>query len=144
MPDERSPDLIALTRAFVAAWNRRDEAAIAAALHEEVVCTGIPLPPVNGRSATMTFLQPFLQAEAIDWEIIAIASSGNIVMTERVDRFRFTGQDWTAVRAAGIFEFHPDNRIIAWRDYFDIAELTAALPAQEDKASALPMVYNDL
>lgn len=129
MPDERSPDLIALTHAFIAAWNRRDEAAIAAALHDDVICTGIPLPPFHGRAATMEFLEAFLQAEEIDWEIVAIAANGNIVMTERIDRFRFAGQDWTAVRAAGIFEFHPDNRIIAWRDYFDIAELTAALPA---------------
>ncbi|MBB5685909.1 limonene-1,2-epoxide hydrolase family protein [Sphingobium boeckii] len=119
---------IAIIQAFIQAWNQRDRTAIRAALHEDVVCAGIPLPPAYGREAAMALLDPFLLAAEIDWQISAIAGSGNIVMTERRDRFRFPGMGWTEVRAAGIFELDDDGRIIAWRDYFDMAELIAAMP----------------
>ena len=121
-------DPIVTIETFIAAWNRRDRDAIVTALHEDVICAGIPLPPACGREATMALLDPFLQAQDIDWQILGIAAAGNTIMTERLDRFRFSGMDWTEVRAAGIFELDANGRIIAWRDYFDLAELVAALP----------------
>lgn len=119
---------VAVVEALVAAFNRRDGAAIAELLAEEVVCAGVPLDPALGRDAAMAMLAPFLAAEAIDWQILAIAANGNIVLTERDDRFRFAGQGWTSVRAAGIFEIDGSGRIAAWRDYFDLAELERAMP----------------
>ncbi len=121
-------DSVAVVEALVAAFNRRDTAAIADLLADDVVCAGIPLEPAHGRAATMAMLAPFLAAEAIDWRILAIAANGNVVFTERDDRFRFARQDWTSVRAAGIFEIDADGRIAAWRDYFDLAELQRAMP----------------
>ena len=120
--------MIAAVEALVAAFNRRDAAGIAALLHDDIVCIGIPLDPAHGKAATMDLLAPFLAAEAIDWEITAIAANGSTVFTERVDRFRFAGHDWTEVRAAGVFEIAADGRIAAWRDYFDLAELQRAMP----------------
>lgn len=119
-----------VVRALVAAFNRRDSAGVAALLHDDVVCHGIPLEPAHGREAAMAMLAPFLAAEAIDWEIAAMAEAGRMVLTERIDRFRFAGQSWTAVRAAGIFEIAGDGRVIAWRDYFDMQELIAAMPGE--------------
>ncbi|UVO51036.1 nuclear transport factor 2 family protein [Sphingomonas sp. SUN019] len=113
---------------LVAAFNRRDRAAVYAALHDDILCVGIPLPPAHGKAAATVLLDPFFDAEEIDWRIVAIAASGPIVLTERIDRFRFAGRDWTEVRAAGVFHIANDGRIIAWRDYFDMAELVAALP----------------
>jgi limonene-1,2-epoxide hydrolase len=121
-------DSIGVVEDLVAAFNRRDRAAVYAALHDDIVCVGIPLPPAHGKAAATALLDPFFAAEEIGWQIIAVAGSGPTVLTERIDRFRFTGQDWTAVRAAGVFEIAEDGRIIAWRDYFDMAELLAALP----------------
>lgn len=121
-------DPVAVVEALVAAFNRRDTAAIADLLAEDVVCAGIPLEPAHGRAATMDMLAPFLAAEEIDWRMLAIAANGPVVFTERDDRFRFAGQDWTSVRAAGIFEIDDDGRIAAWRDYFDLAELERAMP----------------
>ncbi|MBL8649511.1 MAG: nuclear transport factor 2 family protein [Sphingopyxis sp.] len=121
-------DPVAVVEALVAAFNRRDSAAIADLLAEDIVCAGIPLDPAHGRAATMDMLAPFLAAEAVDWRILAIAANDRIVFTERDDRFRFVGQDWTSVRAAGVFEIDGDGRIVAWRDYFDLAELERALP----------------
>lgn len=119
---------IAVVEAFVAAFNRRDGAAIAGLLAKDIVCAGIPLDPAHGRAATMEMLAPFLAAEEIDWRILAIAANGAMVFTERDDRFRFAGKDWTSVRAAGIFEIDGEGRIAAWRDYFDLAELERAMP----------------
>lgn len=124
-----SPSPFAVVEALIAAFNRRDAGAVAALLHEDVVCHGIPLEPAQGREAAMAMLAPFLAAEAIDWEITAMAAAGQVVLTERIDRFRFAGQGWTAVRAAGTIEIAADGRVIAWRDYFDMAELAAAMPA---------------
>ncbi len=121
-------DPIAVVEALVAAFNRRDTGAIAALLADDVVCAGIPLEPAYGRAATMAMLAPFLAAEAIDWRILAIAANGGMVFTERDDRFRFAGRNWTAVRAAGVFEVDTEGRIAAWRDYFDLAELERAMP----------------
>ena len=95
-----------------------------------MVCHGIPLETAHGRTAAMAMLAPFLAAEATDWEILALAVAGRMVLTERIDRFRFAGQDWTAVRAAGILENGDDGRVIAWREYFDMQELIAAMPGE--------------
>ena len=121
-------DPVAVVETLVAAFNRRDTSAIADLLADDIVCAGIPLDPAHGRAATMDMLAPFLAAEAVDWRILAIAANGQTVFTERDDRFLFAGQDWTSVRAAGVFEIDSDGRIAAWRDYFDLAELERALP----------------
>ena len=125
-----SADPAGVAKALIAAFNRRDGAGVAELLHDDVVCHGIPLEPAHGRTAAMAMLAPFLAAEAIDWEILALAVAGRMVLTERIDRFRFAGQDWTAVRAAGILEIGDDGRVIAWRDYFDMQELIAAMPGE--------------
>ena len=125
----RDEDPQAVVEALIDAFNRRDGVAVAALLHDDIMCIGIPLPPAQGKAAALDLLAPFLAAEAIDWQLHAIAVNGRTVHTERTDRFRFTGADWTQVRAAGIFEVAEDGRIRAWRDYFDMAELLAAMPA---------------
>lgn len=125
MPDA-DPQFV--VEALIDAFNRRDPTAVAALLHEDIVCIGIPLPPARGKAATLDLLAPFLAAEAIDWQLHAIAANGRTVFTERTDRFRFAGAGWTQVRAAGVFEIASDGRIGAWRDYFDMAELLTALP----------------
>ncbi|MFN3817684.1 limonene-1,2-epoxide hydrolase family protein [Blastomonas sp.] len=125
-------DLIATTEAFIASWNRRDAAAIERAMHPDVVCTGIPLPAAHGRAAAMAMLAPFLEAEDIDWQITAIAKSGSAVLIERTDRFRFKGSPWTTVRCAGVFRFDDAGSITTWTDYFDMAELVAAMPTGAD------------
>ncbi len=45
--------MIATGAAQVAPINRHDAQAVAALLHDEIVCLGIPLEPVHGKAATM-------------------------------------------------------------------------------------------
>jgi limonene-1,2-epoxide hydrolase len=57
---------------------------------------------------------------AVHFDILAIASDGNRVLTERLDRFvRSDGSEVAAVKLMGIFEVE-GNHIVAWRDYFDV------------------------
>ena len=119
---------IRVVEQLVAAFNRRDRDAVADLLDDDATVTGIPLYPAVGKLAAMALLEPFLDAEEIDWQVLAIAARGRTVFTERIDRFRFAGQGWTTVRAVGVFEIGANGKIAAWRDYFDLAELQRAMP----------------
>ncbi len=112
------------TRAFCAAFDRRDLDAIAAAVTEDCVYHNIPMEPVVGRAAVSASLAGFVNgASRIEWLIHAIAESADgTVLTERTDRFEIGGK-WIAVRVMGTFEFR-DGLISGWRDYFDLAEFT--------------------
>ncbi|WP_221793001.1 limonene-1,2-epoxide hydrolase family protein [Aquisediminimonas sediminicola] len=118
---------ISIVRDFIAAWNRKDRDAIIKLMHPDIICHGIPLDPAKGVVAAMALLDGFLVAEEIDWSLEHIAAQGTVVLTERVDRFRFKDADWTAVRAMGVFEIGTDGLIHLWRDYFDKEELLRAL-----------------
>jgi limonene-1,2-epoxide hydrolase len=54
-----------------------------------------------------------------------IAADGPAVMTERVDVFKVSGRSF-ALRVMGIFEVS-DGKIDAWRDYFDMNQLTSQM-----------------
>ncbi|WP_228898183.1 limonene-1,2-epoxide hydrolase family protein [Acidovorax sp. Leaf73] len=57
---------------------------------------------------------------AVHFDMLAIAADGNLVLTERLDRFvRSDGSAIVAVKVMGIFEVEGDC-IVAWRDYFDV------------------------
>ncbi len=112
---------------LVAAFNRRDRKGVAELLADDVTVWGIPLAPAVGKAAAMGLLNPFLDAEEIDWQVLNMAAIGSTVFNERIDRFRFAGRDWTAVRATGVFEIADNGLIVTWRDYFDLAELQRAL-----------------
>lgn len=53
-------------------------------------------------------------------EIVAIASNGRHVFTERVDRVRqlATGNE-TVIHVVGVFEVDADGLIASWREYWD-------------------------
>ena len=55
-------------------------------------------------------------------EILAIASTGNIVFNERIDSMMFRGKPLRA-HIAGVFEVDADGKIAAWRDYSDTREV---------------------
>lgn len=60
-------------------------------------------------------------ASAFRAEMLAIASQGNRVLTERIDYLLDAdGKDLKSFQLMGIFEV-TDGKISAWRDYFDTA-----------------------
>jgi limonene-1,2-epoxide hydrolase len=106
--------------AFVAAWSALDEARIFGLLAEDIVYHNIPLAPVGGLKAVRAYLAAW-PVDECEWEILNIAARGEVVLTERVDRFR-RGADRIVVPVMGAFEVR-DGRIIRWRDYFDLGAL---------------------
>ena len=109
-----------VVREFCGAWSRRDVDDILAWFTPDAVYHNMPIAPVRGHAEIRGILEMFVPpASKIDFEIVAIASRGNVVFTERVDRF-VVGDKEIAIPVAGVFEVH-DGKIGAWRDYFDMA-----------------------
>lgn len=108
-----------LVREFCEAWRTRDIDRLLSYFHPDAVYHNMPLPPLSGveqiRSTLSTFVTP---AQEIDFEILHLASAGNVVFTERIDRFSFAGKR-VELPVAGVFEIE-GGKIRAWRDYFDM------------------------
>jgi limonene-1,2-epoxide hydrolase len=114
----RDPETV--VREFCGVWSRRDVDDILAWFTPDAVYHNMPIAPVRGHAEIRGVLEMFVPpASKIDFEIVAIASRGNVVFTERVDRF-IVGDKEIAIPVTGVFEVH-DGKIAAWRDYFDMA-----------------------
>jgi limonene-1,2-epoxide hydrolase len=123
-------DVIALSRAFVDHWNRRDIDAIVAALSEDVVYQNVPLPEMNGHAQVRAFITPNLRrVTRMHWVVhnLAVTADGTRVFTERTDSFHF-GDRAVHVPVMGIFEFR-DDLIRAWRDYADVGDFVMQMRA---------------
>ncbi len=80
---------------------------------------------VEGRDAVCAELDRQYRIYAdCDCQIIAIASNGRHVFTERVDRVRQLGDDReTVVHVTGVFEVDASNLIVSWREYWDAIDV---------------------
>jgi limonene-1,2-epoxide hydrolase len=108
-----------IVRNFCAAWQRKDIAELLGFFTPDAVYHNIPLEPLNGVDAIRSTLEMFVTpAERIEFEMLAMASAGNLVFTERVDHFTMMGKN-VALPVAGVFEVR-NGKIAAWRDYFDM------------------------
>jgi limonene-1,2-epoxide hydrolase len=113
-------DAEAVVREFCATWARRDIPALLAFFTDDAVYHNIPLAPVSGKDGIREVLNLFVPpAEAISFEILHLVAQGNVVLTERIDRFTMSGKE-IALPVAGVFELR-NGKIAAWRDYFDFA-----------------------
>lgn len=110
---------------FCAAWDRLDWPAIHAHLSDDIFYHNIPTDPTQGLDAFKAVFAAF-PVSAARFEIHHIAAAGNIVLTERTDRFVLAGKD-IVVRVMGTFEIQ-DGKIAVWRDYFDMAHLVGQMP----------------
>lgn len=129
MPDETAQ---AIVEKFIDAWNRMDFDAIIEALHRKVLYHNIPMAPLEGREAVREYLRNAWRFEAVNWQTINIASEGDTVLTERVDNFVINGTR-VSLPVMGVFEI-ADDKIVAWRDYFDLASYRAQLAAANEKS----------
>ncbi|WP_372362085.1 limonene-1,2-epoxide hydrolase family protein [Xanthomonas sp. NCPPB 1325] len=77
----------------------------------------------TGIAEAISFIEKVEKSSSIvaaQFQIIAIAATGNKVLTERLDTFlRADGSKILAVTVMGIIELDGEQ-IIAWRDYFDV------------------------
>ena len=110
----------ATIEAFVDAFNARDVDKVMTFFTPDAVYHNMPGPPVSGTDAVRKLIESFVApAEKVDWENLAVAETGNKVLTERIDRFVIAGKN-VELPVMGTFEF-TNGKISAWRDYFDMA-----------------------
>jgi limonene-1,2-epoxide hydrolase len=93
---------------------------------EDVVYHNIPMDPAVGVDAAVAFIDGFFaMCESMNIETIHLAVRDNVVLTERIDSFAI-GQKVAPLPVMGVFEVR-DDKISAWRDYFDMAQITKML-----------------
>ena len=107
-----------VVRAEMNAWGRRDVDEIVSHFSIDAVWENVPLGVANGHSEIRYLVKQYIdRISHFECEILNLAAAGNVVLTERVDRFVFDGKPIDA-RCMGAFEITGD-KISAWRDYFD-------------------------
>ena len=132
-----------VVREMLAAWgdrdNPRDLERIVAGFADDARWTlYMPDgPTVIGRNAIRAELErQATYVEAVESEVVLIASSGDMVIAERRDRFVRAGRPIER-SIAGAFELDGDGRIIAWRDYFDGLDFARQADISPDLMSGL-------
>ena len=109
----------ALVEEFCGAWAARDVDAILGYFAADAVYHNIPIEPAVGLDAIRAVVEMFVPpADEIEFVIHHIISSGDLVFTERTDRF-VMGAKTIELPVAGVFEVRA-GKIAAWRDYFDL------------------------
>jgi limonene-1,2-epoxide hydrolase len=115
--------------AFIAAVERKDIDAAVAMLAADVSYENMPMQPIVGADQVRATLAAFLGAASeVDWPVRREMAVGDVVMNERLDRFKI-GDGWLELPVAGVFEVNGDGLITLWRDYFDMNAYTSQLTA---------------
>jgi limonene-1,2-epoxide hydrolase len=108
---------------FCKAWPRRSLDELMSFFAEDAVYHNIPMAPAKGKDAIRNLINTFLpMASAVEFKVLKTAASGDIVMNERVDIFQIANKR-VELPVAGVFEVQ-NGKIVAWRDYFDLAMWT--------------------
>jgi limonene-1,2-epoxide hydrolase len=111
---------------FCKLWANPDPEEILSRFTDDAVYHNIPMPPAEGKEAIKGFLSMMLDGfEGIDFQVHRQLTQGDVVMNERTDVMRRTDGGELALPVMGVFEVR-DGKIAVWRDYFDLATVTAA------------------
>jgi limonene-1,2-epoxide hydrolase len=122
------PSAEQIVKDFCAAASMRDPQALRAFFSDDVVYHNIPMDPAEGIDATMGVIDMFLgMCEALEFKVHHLASDGTTVLTERTDIFTINGRS-APLPVMGAFQV-VNGKITAWRDYFDMAQVTAMFEA---------------
>jgi limonene-1,2-epoxide hydrolase len=124
-----TPDAERLVRDFCAAFEKHDAEALRPFLADDVVYHNIPMDPAVGIDEAIAFVAGFFaMCESMVIETTNLAVRGDVVLTERIDTFT-VGEKVAALPVMGTFEIR-DGKIGAWRDYFDLAQITTMLSGE--------------
>ena len=116
-------DNVQQVRRFCEAFARRDSSELLGFFTDGAVYHNMPMAPVSGKDAIKGVLDMFLTpAQSVEFLILHVAESEDIVFTERIDKFTMNGRT-VELPIAGVFELS-SGKISAWRDYFDLAAWT--------------------
>lgn len=114
-----SAENMVIVRTFIDTWPNLDVDRIVEFFAQNGVYHNMPMEPVRGQENLRTFIAAFLESwTETSWEILSIASTGNVVFVERIDRIIAHGKA-VALPCCGVFELE-NGKIKVWRDYFDM------------------------
>ena len=115
-----------LVTEFCARWADPDPAQLAEYFTEDGIYHNMPMPPSQGRAAIQEFIAGFTaMCDGIDFVVHRQVVDGDLVFNERTDIMRLKNGNRVELPVTGVFEIR-DGKIAAWRDYFDMATVTAA------------------
>jgi len=115
-----------LVREFCSAFEQHDAEALRPYFADDVVYHNIPMDPAVGQEAAVAFIDGFFKmCDRLVIDTLHLAVRDNVVLTERIDTFTM-GDKQAALPVMGTFEVR-DGKISAWRDYFDLAQITSML-----------------
>ncbi|QLL07631.1 limonene-1,2-epoxide hydrolase family protein [Mycobacterium vicinigordonae] len=121
---DTEPDTV--VREFCKLWLTGDIDAIVESFTEDAIYHNIPMPVLTGRAEIRDFIAGFLASfDGVDFVIHRQLSQDGVVMNERTDVLRRKDADDVPLPVMGVFEVR-GGKIAAWRDYFDLATVTAA------------------
>ena len=104
-------------RDFLNAWNEPKR--LGDFFTDDAVFQMMARDPVHGRAAIQEELaNQAAWASDFDLAVLNIASTGGVVLVERLDRFSMNGKTIN-VPVVGVFECDGAGKFTAWRDYFD-------------------------
>ena len=120
------PSAEQVVRDFCAAASTRDPEVLRAFFSDDVVYHNIPMEPAVGVDATIAAIEGFFgMFDDLVIETTHLAVRDDVVLTERVDTFTL-GEIVAPLPVMGACELR-DGKICAWRDYFDLGQVTAML-----------------
>jgi limonene-1,2-epoxide hydrolase len=115
-----------IVRQFCDAFDGSNAESLRPYFTDDVVYHNIPLDPAVGIDATIAFIEGFFgMCESMTIETVHLAVRGDVVLTERIDTFT-VGEVVAPLLVMGTFELR-DGKICAWRDYFDLGQITTML-----------------
>jgi limonene-1,2-epoxide hydrolase len=119
-----------IVRDLCATFAKHEAEAFRPFFTDDVVYHNIPMDPAVGIDATIAFIEGFFaMCQSLVIETVHLAVRDNVVLTERIDTFT-VGEKVAALPVMGTFEIR-DGKISAWRDYFDLAQITAMLSGDD-------------
>ena len=113
-------DAEAAVRALCAAFSRMDVEELLGFFSDDATYVKVPVGRFVGRDEIRATLAEFFgPGVRVEFEILNLAVAGSHVLTERVVHFTRPDGAKISLPVMGVFELGPDQRIRAWRDYFD-------------------------
>ncbi len=123
-----------VVRGLCDAFAKHDAEALRPFFTDDVVYHNIPMDPAVGIDAAIAFVEGFFgMCDGMVIDTLHLAVNGNVVLTERIDTFT-VGSVVAALPVMGTFELR-DGKISAWRDYFDLGQITAMLSGAVEEGS---------
>ena len=115
-----------LVQRFCGLWAEGDLDGIMGCFAPDATYHNIPMEPITGVDAIRATIEGFFgMVERIEFRVLHSATNGDVVLNERVDAFVLPDKT-IELPVMGTFEV-ADGRITAWRDYFDLNQMTSQM-----------------